>query len=246
MYKSTDDGASFTGPTPVSPVAGLQGSVPAIGPNGELYVTWCIGYPNESGIGFARSVDGGQSFEVFSQIASVGKFEPPGTDRTPQFPHIAVDTSDGPNRGDIYISYDTNHLGGGTNGDAVIVRSVDGGTTWSAPTRINDDGTAAHQWFSTINVDDFGFLHSFFYDRRGESGNMTNLYYARSGDGGTTWEPNVRITSRAFNMTTYSEGNPAWGDYINADVHGKSAMVVYADGRLGTPDAFYTRVANRD
>jgi hypothetical protein len=248
MYRSTDGGVSFSSPIVVSNTSSpqLQGSSPAVGPNGEVYVTWSRGYPSETGLGFAKSTDGGLTFQVTPIIATVGKFTVPGTDRAPHNPHIAVDLSGGPNHGNIYIAYQTNHLGGGTNGDAVLIRSTDGGNTWSGAMRINDDGTGALQWFPTINVDSSGNLHSFFYDRRGEAGNMTNMYYARSTNGGLTWEPNVRVSSQSFNMTTYSEGTPAWGDYINADTQGKSALVAYADGRNGTPDAFFTRVGNRD
>jgi hypothetical protein len=250
LFKSTDGGASFTGPTVISTGSGtqLQGSAPAIGPNGELYVAWVRNYPNENGIGFAKSTDGGATFTVTTQIATVGDFSVSGTDRTPTFPHIAVDRSGGPNNGNIYIAYHSAHIGGGTNGDAVFMRSTNGGSTWSTPTRINDDGTSALQWFPTMKVDSFGFLHSFFYDRRLNPGTTTtNLYYARSGDGGLTWEPNVRVTDQSFNMTLNgADVSPWWGDYINADVQGKSAMVAYADGRSGNPDAYFTRVGNRD
>ncbi len=112
---------------------------------------------------------------------------------------------------------------------------------------VNDDGTAAAQWFPTIDVDSFGNVHSLFYDRRGQAGNNTNLYYARSIDGGVNWQPNVLVSSTTFNYSnTGADASPYYGDYINADTQGKSAMVSYADGRNGTPDTFFTRVGNRD
>jgi hypothetical protein len=249
LYKSTNGGLSFTGPTPVSTAASLQGSVSSIGPNGELYVTWSIGYPNETGIGFARSFDGGQTFQVFTQIAPVLHQAVSGMERDPHNPHIAVDRSGGPHNGNIYITYHSAHLGGGTNLDSVIVRSTDGGMTWSAATRINDDGTAAQQWYPTVNVDTAGFVHSFWYDRRVNSGNLTDIYYARSTDGGVSWEPNVRVTPQSFNMTTIgsSEGfSNTWGDYMNAEAQGKGALVAFAGGQNGDPDSYFTRVGNRD
>jgi hypothetical protein len=249
VFRSTNGGASFLGPVVVTSSSMTQGSDVAVAPNGDVYVTWQVNsstFHNPTGIGFARSTNGGASFTNLGTIATnTGAFVS-GTDRTPQFPRIAVDTSGGANNGNIYITYHSSHLGGGTGQDALFLRSTDGGTTWSAPARINDDGTAAAQWFPTIDVGSDGALHSFFYDRRGLAGTNTNLFYARSTNGGVSWEPNVKVTSVSFNVTTAgADITPRWGDYIDGTTLGKSAHVAYADGRNGTPDTFYTRVSNR-
>src|SRR5262249_53983015 len=244
-YRSSDGGQTYQGPFLIKTGASLFGSVPAFGPKGELYVAWSIGAPLQSGIGFARSFDGGQTSEACTQIAPVGSLTLPGTDRSPSFPHLAVDRTGGPNHGNIYLTYYSAHLGGGTGADALFMRSTDGGSTWSTPSRINDDDSSAPQWYPTVDVDTSGNVHSFFYDRRDNTGTVTDLYYARSTDGGLTWEPNVPVTDTAFTMTTFAEGSPAWGDYINATTDGKTALVAYADGRNGTPDAFFARIVNR-
>jgi hypothetical protein len=250
MYKSTNGGVSFTGPTAVNSQSSpqLQGSIPIVGNNGEVFVVYGEGYPNETGIGFSRSVNGGTTFQHFPNIAPLGDFPAPsGMERAPGFPHIAIDRSGGPNHGNLYVTYHSDHLSGNNNADAVFIRSTDGGLTWSTPTKINDDGGNGLQWFPTINVDSVGYLHSFFYDRRLNPGtSTTNLFYARSTDGGLSWEPNVRITSQSFTMQTGFEFSTTWGDYINADTQGKGAMVAYADGRNGNPDTFFTRVGNYD
>ncbi len=251
LYRSTDGGSTFQGPVVVTSSSTTQGSAVAVGPSGEVYVSWANNsgtFHSPTGIGFARSLDGGQSFTVVGNIATnTGTFVN-STDRTPQFPQIAVDTSGGANDGDIYITYHSSHLGGGGNlHDSLLLRSTNGGLNWTGPTKINDDVGTAPQWFPTIDVDSFGYLHSFFYDRRGLSGTNTNLYYARSTNGGTSWESNVQATSTPFSMTySGADAQPYYGDYINADVQGKSAMVSYADGRLGTSDTYFTRVGNRD
>src|SRR5262249_55761286 len=65
---------------------------------------------------------------------------------------IAVDRSSGPRSGWVYalasVRTATDPL------DVMFARSTDGGQTWSAPVRVNDDppGTRAFQWFGTMSV----------------------------------------------------------------------------------------------
>src|SRR5262249_22138644 len=73
MYRSTDGGATFQGAFPVRANPNTQGSAPAVGPNGELYVTWQVNpgsFTSPIGVGFARSFDGGNTFDVFPQVAT--------------------------------------------------------------------------------------------------------------------------------------------------------------------------------
>jgi hypothetical protein len=243
FIKSTNGGVSFSAPVNVTS-GSVQGSQVAVGPNGEVYVCWDIGYPSDSGIGFAYSLDGGQHFTVTTKIESTVTFAISGTDRAPAFPHMAVDLSGGPYTGNIYITWQSASLSG--KGDALLTSSSDGGQTWAAPIQINDNGSTGIDWFPTVSVDSNGYVHSFFYDRRDNAGTtITNLYYARSTDGGQTFEPNVRVTDTSTNFRTFSDGTPSWGDYINSAADGPSAIVAYTDGRLGDPDAFFIRVGSR-
>jgi hypothetical protein len=88
-----------------------------------------------------------------------------------------------------------------------------------------------------------------FYDQRDSGGNtfLCNLYLAQSFDGGTTWGPNIRLTSETSDATLApltSEGYML-GDYLgiaastSADVPG---VPVWVDTRTGNPDPFITRV----
>src|SRR5207245_4583157 len=51
---------------------------------------------------------------------------------------IAVDDSSGPGKGNVYIVY-CDRLPATVDYDIFLIRSTDGGMTWSAPIRVNDD-----------------------------------------------------------------------------------------------------------
>jgi hypothetical protein len=241
LYKSIDGGVTFQGPTRVGTATNAQGSQPAVGPDGELYIAYGVGYPNDSAIGVAVSYDTGASFYVNNNIAPVTRANIPGTDRAPYFPHIAVDTTGGPYNENVYITWDSAHLSGKL--DSLMITSSDYGATWSAPVKINDTATGI-QWYPTVAVDANGNVDSFFYDRRENPGTtITNLYFAQSTDGGHTFNANIKATTASSNWHTFSDGSPAWGDYINSTNDGADSVVAYADGRDGDPDAYFIRAA---
>ena len=121
--RSTDGGQNWSSPATISvgTDAGLvQGSRPAVGPDGEIYVVWhAIGQssgPNKNspfGRDFFRvrkSTDNGLTFgnqrtadSLFSNFSSGA----PGFNRGIgiTFPGIAVDRSNGPHRGRVYITW---------------------------------------------------------------------------------------------------------------------------------------------
>jgi len=119
FLRSINDGQTWSGPVKIS--AGVddgyvQGSRPAVGPGGELYVVWhAIGQDANSAFGrdflrIRKSLDQGASFapqvtadSIFSNFPSGG----PGFNRGIgiTFPGIAVDRSSGPNRGRVYLTW---------------------------------------------------------------------------------------------------------------------------------------------
>src|SRR5262249_42655650 len=126
--RSTDGGQTFERAVPVRSGSQpqLQGSFPAVGPNGELYVAYNIGYPQNTGVGFAVSYDQGQSFTDFGEVGTITNFVIAGHNRGlhTDFPQLAVDISGGPNTGNVYLTWATQQ--GSTQGDVVMIRSTDG------------------------------------------------------------------------------------------------------------------------
>jgi hypothetical protein len=121
----------------------------------------------------------------------------PGVGLGVTFPFIACDRSGGPNNGNIYISW-ADKRNGGNDADVLIVKSTDGGITWSAPIRVNDDPPGKHQFFPAITVDQVtGKLWVVFFDRRNYTDVNTDVYMAVSEDGGNTFT-NFKVSEIPF------------------------------------------------
>jgi hypothetical protein len=96
----------------------------------------------------------------------------------------------------------------------MVVKSTDGGNTWSTPVRINNDPPGNEQFFTWMAVDNVtGNIYTVFYDRRNYSDTRTDVYFAYSNDGGDTWV-NERISASPFQSTI-----TFLGDYIGITAH---------------------------
>jgi hypothetical protein len=220
--KSLDQGQTWSPALKINQVSGdcvdedntVEGAVPALGPNGEVYVSWA----GPLGIVFDKSLDGGQTWmaqdKLVTTIPGGWDFGIAGIYRANGLPITACDTSGGPNNGTIYINW-TDQRNGIFNTDVWLVKSTDGGVTWSLPIKVNDDATQRQQFFTWMTIDQTnGNLWFVFYDRRNYSDNRTDVYMARSTDGGSTFE-NFKISDSPFTPTS----NVFFGDYTNVTAH---------------------------
>ncbi|MBI2374678.1 MAG: exo-alpha-sialidase [Deltaproteobacteria bacterium] len=80
------------------------------------------------------------------------------------------------------------------NADIYFTSSTDGGTTWSANRKVNDDSGAATQRHPAIVVSN-GTIVIMWEDSRNVASNSNyDVYYSRSTDGGLTWSASTRLT----------------------------------------------------
>ena len=118
--------------------------------------------------------------------------------------------------------------------------SDDNGTTWSAPTRVNDDplGNGKSQFLPAIAVDQVtGDVAVTWYDTRnsGAANNTTQVFGSASLDGGATWLPNVQISAGISNASAV-DPNFDYGDYDLMDFSNGVFYRTWADNSNSTGD----------
>jgi hypothetical protein len=157
---------------------------------------------------------------------------------------IGVDKSTGPRSGWVYVlasvETPTDPM------DVMFIRSTDGGQTWSAPKRVNDDapGTRAYQWFGTMSVAPSGRIDAVWNDTRGSADSTVSaLHYSYSADGGTTWSPNVQVTPTWSSVIGWPNQSKI-GDYYDTSSDDTGVDVAYSATFSGGQDIYYLRIPN--
>jgi hypothetical protein len=245
---SRNGGLTFTGPKTISTgsrsgTPNNQGSDIAVGPDGTIYVAYNA-FERSTGAGtinLVKSVDCGVKWSQPVVVGTVNAGQASAVAfRTPTFAFVAADDDD-PDV--VYVAYQSRS----GDYDVYVQRSTDGGATWAAPVRMNEDPGARHQIFPTIDVSN-GALHAAWYDFRlsTTAGNEAlDVFYACSNCAGFTYptfSENVRITdvSHNGNCLLFGGGTAAFhGDYNELDARWSGTNhvvhVTWADNRDVSP-----------
>jgi hypothetical protein len=267
LVRSDDGGATWRAPVAVQEVCGfsfVQGSQVAVGPRGEVYVTWEeITDSLLREIAIRKSTDNGGTFGdivTVAEVTPVGDgFLLQGAFRSAlELPSLAVDRSAGRGtHGHVYIAWHDarnrvvrDPISGRYGfADVLLSRSTDGGTTWSAPVQVNDhteplqSGLGTDQYQPGIAVDQTGTVGVCFYDRREDAHNFRiDRVCAVSTTAGTTWT-NMKMTTQNFAAVPGQDFllNPLYmGDYdslatdFTQSTHG--FIGAWGDNARGNPD----------
>ncbi|MFQ5590014.1 MAG: hypothetical protein ACE5HE_02515 [Phycisphaerae bacterium] len=159
---------------------------------------------------------------------------------------VAVDGSDGPFRGYVYLLCSVQRSSTTDPLDVMLARSVDGGVTWSTPVRVNDDppGNGAYQWFGTMSVAPNGRIDVIWNDTRNDPGGFdSELYYAFSTDAGATWSVNEPL-SPPFDPHLGWPQQSKMGDYFDMVSDELGANLAYAATFNGEQDVYYIRIGS--
>jgi hypothetical protein len=251
FQRSTDGGTTWQSPitVPHSPVYGTLD----VDTNGNLFLGgegstfYCVRSSNAQIGGQTPTFDQSTAVNMGGDLGS-GGINPAGL--TGQL-FLAIDRSGTATNNNIYMLASVVPPGRSTT-DVMFVRSTDGGLTFSAPVRVNDDpvNPSKWHWFGTMSVAPNGRLDAVWYDTRNAANNTdSELFYSWSTDGGFTWAPNVQV-SNAFNPFEGYPNQSKIGDYITIVSDNTGANVAYSatfnfDAARGQheEDVYYVRVA---
>jgi hypothetical protein len=246
LSKSTDDGETWDPIVNISSGAGgfNQGVHIQTGPNGEVYAFYSIydGGGGMNAIGMSKSLDGGETWTTsrpIENLRGIREFTRVKTIRCNDFPVSACDISQGPDRGNLYVVWSNIGEPGINTGDDIdiyMIKSTDGGDTWSAHIRVNQNplGEGKTHFFPWIACDaETGSLACVFYDDRNVSETDLEVFCANSKDAGDTWE-DFKVSDVSFTPSPIPGlASGYMGDYLGITSKGGQVYPVFTDNRLG-------------
>ena len=211
-----------------------------------------------------RSTDGGQTWSTPVQVHnynltgfSGAEFPPAQNERgISLFGSIAVENSGGECRGTLYVTYTDVATAGASavTANVYVRRSTNGGGSWLAAQRVNNDGTGTNTQFHSFLVADraTGEPVVAWHDTRSDTAGDERVDYfvANSTNCGQSFATNTKVSAPSAefrntavgytNLNTGATQNPnanpnQYGEYLGLDVHGGRAFVAWTDSRQFHP-----------
>ncbi len=223
LSRSDDGGATWSEPVSVNEGDAFGSHAfhaLLAGPDGAVYVTWLSSRAGSSGVWLRASHDGGRTWTAERAV-----HDDPTCPCCRTGLALAGD-------GSLYLSF--RKVFPGDVRDVVVMRSTDGGAEWGAPVRPRGDGwvfPGCPHAGPSLRTGADGSVHIAWWT--GKDG-AAGVWYARSVDGGTTWESQP--------IDTASRAAPA---HVQMQLGSDGRVVVGWDDGLGSRPRVLVR-ASRD
>jgi hypothetical protein len=263
--RSTDGGATWPGdPEPISGAQLLEIGVHVVADPRDantFYATWLHYLPGALGVGlpdemtFTRSTDGGQTWEPPRTVATLTSI--PNTFPGQAFRNLSNPIMAAGPHSELYIVYPDYRAAPQPNdeddmqSDIMMVRSPDGGDSWFAPVKVNQDSTNADQFQPYVATTPEGQVNVSYFDRRLDSrrtsgatvehpGNFfIDTWLSRSTDGGKTFT-DTRVSHDSWDPTInppISDSGQFIGDYQGLVADCSNAIPFVNDTHLANDPA---------
>ena len=256
LARSTDGGATWEPARPIydpGPTSQTINNQIVVLPNGVLIDFFTQldappGAPETATLAIIRSLDKGVSWSApiaISPVQSVGTVDPqtqaPVRDAS-DLGSIAAGT-----HGELVAVWQDSRFSGGVRDGIAFSRSLDGGVTWSTPTRVNRDAAVA-AFVPAVTVRGDGTYGVTYYDFRNNTSDPSTLptdnWLTQSTDGVTWLESHV---AGPFDLAIAPVDEGLFlGDYQGLSSAGALFLPLYAetnDGQLGNRTDIYVSLA---
>lgn len=247
--RSTDGGFTWMDPITI-PNAPSFGTLD-VDTNGNLFVggvnpstgrLWCVRSSDAKNGGVVPTFDQTTPVDLDGQIVIGDSINPEGGIGQV---FLAVDRSGTSTNNNVYMLASVRRTGNASGSDVMFARSTDGGKTFSAPVRINDDWRNPNtwHWLGTFSVAPNGRIDVAWLDSRNATANNrdSQLFYSYSPDGGASWSANVAV-SDSFDPSVGYPNQLKMGDYITSVSDATAANVAYCATFNGEEDIYYVRI----
>ncbi len=264
----SDDGATWTTVVLPQPSFGVDdvGADIKVGADGTVYTIWnrLSGPSNQTGEAtvFSKSVDGGNTWSAPVTVATQALLSF-GTNNYPfvqnerginAFASLGIDTNPASAYyGRLYVAF-TDFPSGtstGTDLNVYVASSSNGGTTWSPRVKMNDDSGTGSQFFPWLAVDPTdGSVNAAWYDTRNDANaHRAQMYYARSSNGGVSFEPNILLNDSGSGWNNHVDyfdessldnlafNSNQYGDYSGIAAFNRQVHPFWTDSRQFYPAA---------
>lgn len=240
---SSDEGSSYS--VPIALPQQIQWGVTAVGPAGEVYVVGSAATAGGYALAKSTTLQDTKEPQAFDFLAGFSLGGPQRVSTGPNPAGLLGQVWVAPDPTDpmiVYVAASVNPDGPDPL-DVHFVRSEDGGQTFGAPIRINDDaGTNAWQWFGTMSVAPNGRIDVIWNDSRDDPlGFDSQVFYSWSTDGGETWSDNVAV-SPVFDPHLGWPNQNKIGDYYHMISDNDGANLAYAATFNSEQDVYFLRL----
>lgn len=265
VYMNRKDGIGGTWNSTPTRVSGSETTGTGIGgdvktnASGDVFGLWPD--TGSSKIYMVKSTDGGTTFSSPTAVATTfDSYDigiPAMASRRPLI-YVTAGAYRTGSKNDVYAAWmDLTGVAGcnapsdepGTNATSTcttriwFARSTNGGSSWSAPTMIDNRSSLDDQFNPALAVDDTnGRISIVYYDTVNDPSRLkTDVYYQSSSDDGATWSAPARVTTAMTDETSSgSDQGNQYGDYNGISAYNGSVFPSWTDRRNNGREEIWT------